>query len=110
MRHDPVVCFLDIKKACEALLEFIGNMSVEEYCSDRKTMAAVEREFSIIGEALNRIKKIDPGLLDGISHHKKIIGFRNILIHAYDALNDEEVYHYSVNDIPVLLKQISEKI
>ncbi len=110
MPHDPKVCFLDIKTACECMLEFVGNMSSAEYCRDRKTKAAVEREFSIIGEALNRIKKINPDFLAGISHWQKIIGFRNILVHAYDALDDEEVYFFVVTDIPVLLKEVLEKL
>lgn len=110
MPHDPQVCFLDIKIACESMLEFVGKMSAVEYCSDRKTKAAVEREFSIIGEALNRVKKINPDFLTGISHRQKIIGFRNILVHAYDVLDDEEVYYFVVTDIPVLLKEVLEKL
>lgn len=110
MPHDPKVSFLDIKIACESMLEFVGSMSSAEYCGDRKTRAAVEREFSIIGEALNRVKKINPDFLTGVSHWQKIIGFRNILVHAYDVLNDEEIYFFVVTDIPVLLKEVSEKL
>jgi|GEM_PF-4436626 len=33
MPRDPKVCFMDIKIACECMLEFVGNMSSAEYCS-----------------------------------------------------------------------------
>lgn len=36
--------------------------------------------------------------------------FRNILVHAYDVLDDEEVYFFVVTDIQVLLKEASEKL
>jgi len=49
---------------------------------------AVERSFEIIGEALNRVKKIDPETLEKIHEHRSIISFRNILAHAYDGIED----------------------
>jgi uncharacterized protein with HEPN domain len=50
------------------------------YQNDLKTQRAVERQLAIIGEALNKLKKIEPDL--EIENAKQIIGFRNRLIHA----------------------------
>jgi len=47
--------------------------------------SAVERQFSIIGEALSRLDKDSPDVAAAISHHGRIIAFRNILIHGFDA-------------------------
>ncbi|MGE0083467.1 MAG: DUF86 domain-containing protein [Desulfococcaceae bacterium] len=60
MRHDPKVCFIDILKACHQILKFAKNISFEEYSSNDLIKSAVERKFGIIGEALNRIKKLIP--------------------------------------------------
>lgn len=42
---------------------------------------AVERELSIVGEAVNQAIKLEPALEQVISGSKRIIGFRKILIY-----------------------------
>ncbi|MCY7352310.1 MAG: DUF86 domain-containing protein [Cytophagaceae bacterium] len=48
---------------------------------------AVEREFEIIGEAINRIRKSNEG--PEIRNASKIVALRNQIIHAYDNISDE---------------------
>jgi len=45
--------------------------------------AAVERQFEIIGEALARLRKLDPEVCSTVTDAGRIIAFRNILIHGY---------------------------
>ena len=110
MAHDPKVCFHDVEIACELIIQFIGDMSAEEYYADLKTKSAIERQFEIIGEALNRVKKINPALLDGITDWYHIIGFRNILSHCYHTTNDESVYSFATDDVHTLLSEIAIKL
>jgi uncharacterized protein with HEPN domain len=51
---------------------------------------AVEREFEIIGEALNQLNKIDQNL--PVSNKSLIVGMRNRVIHGYDKVDDEIVW------------------
>ena len=53
---------------------------------------AVERNFIAIGEALNRLKTEAPEIIAQISDSKKIISFRNIVVHAYDIIEDAVVW------------------
>lgn len=110
MPHDPKVCFQDVKIACELIIQFIGAMSAEEYFADLKTKSAIERQFEIIGEALNRVKKINPALLDGITDWHQIIGFRNILSHCYHTTNDESIYSFATDDVRTLLNDVTIKL
>ncbi|MFC3104613.1 HepT-like ribonuclease domain-containing protein [Salinisphaera aquimarina] len=41
--------------------------------------SAVERQFEIIGEALNQLGKLDPATQARVRNFRNIIGFRNIL-------------------------------
>lgn len=106
MQHDPLVCVEDAVKACKLISQFIQGMREEDFYTDAKTKAAVEREIEIIGEALNRIKAIDSGMLSGIYNWREIIGFRNVIAHGYDVVEDEIVWELIINDIPLLLSQL----
>ena len=108
MRHDPLVCIEDAVKACELIVQFTKNIKFSGYSADLKTQSAVERQFEIIGEALNRVKKLDVNLLDSIDNWREIIGFRNVIAHGYDVVEDEIVWDSVEKDIPLLLHQLQQ--
>lgn len=76
--------------AIQLVEEFTFEISFEIYETDRKTQSAVERQFAIIGEALNQFKKLESEIL--ITNDKQIVSFRNRLIHAYDSLDNSIVW------------------
>lgn len=92
------------------ILQFTKGMKDVEYYADLKTKAAVEREFEIIGETLNRINKINIGMLANVDNWREIIGFRNVIAHGYDVVEDEIVWDSIKRNIPELLKQLNKII
>jgi len=70
--------------------------------------AAVERKFEVIGEALNRIKKLDKSILHSISDHQRIIAFRNIIVHGYDVIDSEIVWDAVKNYLPKLEGEVKK--
>ncbi len=66
----------------------------------------MERKFEIMGEALNRIKRDEPELLQHIRDHRDIISFRNILVHGYDAIDNRVVWGVVAEDLDNLLADI----
>jgi uncharacterized protein with HEPN domain len=92
--------------------------SIENYLSEKRDFGsykankmlrrAVEREFEIIGEALNRIEKIDSSV--AISHKKQIISMRNRVIHGYDKIDDEIVWGTIVRHLPILKNEVDKLI
>jgi uncharacterized protein with HEPN domain len=64
--------------------------------------AGVEREFEIIGEALNRLRLAAPEVAAGIPKLEQIIAFRNILVHGYRAIDDRIVWSVVQPDLPTL--------
>src|SRR5687768_17219476 len=66
----------------------------------------MERQFEIIGEALNRLLRVDPDTAARISEHRRIIGFRNVLIHGYDAVDNAITWRIIQEKLPVLLAEL----
>ena len=67
---------------------------------------AIERNFEIIGEAINRIIKKDNSLESRITNAKSIIGLRNQVIHAYDNISDENIWSILINHLPKLKLEV----
>ncbi len=67
---------------------------------------AVEREFEIIGEAINRIEKIDSTI--NISSKRQIVNMRNRVMHGYDKIDNEIVWGTIVRHLPKLKEQIEQ--
>jgi len=99
---------IDILQAAEEIQDFVRGMDFKAYQNNPVTKRAVERNFEIIGEALNRIKYTDNKLLKKISEHHRIIGFRNILIHGYDIVDEAIVWQAVTNHLPILIREIKD--
>lgn len=49
---------------------------------------AVERQFTVMGEALNKLSKVDSRTADTITELSRIVGFRNVLVHGYATVGE----------------------
>ena len=97
----------DINESIESTENYLGDKrDFNVYLSDKMLRRAVEREFEIIGEAMNRIERLDPKI--EISSKKQIINMRNRVIHGYDKIDDEIVWGTIVRHLPTLKTEISK--
>lgn len=106
MPHDCRKSFEDMRRAAEFLLSATAGRTLDDYRADEMLRSAVERKFEILGEALNRLHKVDPILAAQIPHHRQIISFRNVLIHGYDMVDEAVVWRIIQQDLPVLLQRL----
>jgi uncharacterized protein with HEPN domain len=58
------------------------------------------------GEALGQLAKLDEELAAGISEHRAIVAFRNILIHGYAEVDDRLVWDVVDTKLPILIREI----
>ena len=96
----------DIRRSGEFILEATGGRSGADYQSDALLRAAVERHFEIIGEAMGRLARGDPKTAELIADHKRIVAFRNLLIHGYDVVDHAEVWNIVTRHLPRLLERV----
>ena len=80
-------------------------MRFEDYEADWQLRLAVERSIEIIGEAMSRILKLEPEI--PITDAKAIVGTRNRIIHAYDAISDDIIWSIVVNHLAKLKEEVS---
>jgi len=92
MRLEASKYLFDIRLAADRIARFCAGKSFDDYRSDELLRSAVERQFEIIGEALSRLAKEDPAVAAGIPGCRRIIAFRNILIHGYATVDDRIVW------------------
>ena len=92
----------DIRIAATRILDFTSGRNFDDYNNDEMLQSAVERQFEVIGEALNRLYKTDPNTVSKIEHYERIISFRNILIHGYDVIENTVVWDIIQQDLSKL--------
>lgn len=98
----------DIRQAADRIQQFTKSKTLQDYTKDDLLRAGVERQFEIIGEALNKLTRLDPATASRISNYERIIAFRNILIHGYAIVDDQVVWDVVQNNLPVLLQDVKD--
>ena len=99
----------DILQAIALIESFVVDVKdFDDYLIDRKTQSAVERQLGIIGEALNKFEKLFSD--SQISNARKIVGFRNRLIHTYDSVDPSMVWAILKNHLGPLKEEVKSKI
>ncbi|MEO8760995.1 MAG: HepT-like ribonuclease domain-containing protein [Bacteroidia bacterium] len=99
----------DVLLAINDINEIVGKPRIFENFVNNKTIRfAVERNFEIIGEAIKNFKKLNNEI--DIIYSKQIIGLRNIISHAYDAVDYPRVWSIIINHLPDLEKEVSALI
>ena len=92
----------DVEEACGLLLKFKKGHTLDAYLKDELLQSAVERQAEIIGEALKQALDLDPSLSQRIPDFRRIVAFRNRLIHGYADISPEIVWGIATDDIPRL--------
>lgn len=85
--------------------QYADGLSFDEFATDSQVRDAVERRFTIIGEALIRLSRDAPDLHDRIDATGPIRRFRNIVVHRYDHVDPAIVFGIILDDLPRLRTQ-----
>lgn len=104
-----------VKKSLYDILERIDEINsyfeiyprqFEFYSTNPLLRSAIHMNLSIIGEATNRILKLEPDI--SITYARQIVGTRNYLIHGYDSLRLEMLRAIVINDLPKLRREVED--
>jgi uncharacterized protein with HEPN domain len=100
--RDVRVYLQDVVTAADAIRAFIADRSLDDYIADLMLRSAVERQLEILGDALARGLRLDPGLQARLPASRGALDFRNVIAHEYDALAAATVWDIARNELPSL--------
>ena len=105
MKPEINIWLEDIHRSIDEIFDFLpSEQNYFDFEKDLKTRKAVERNIEIIGEALNRILKVDSDI--AISDSRKIVDTRNRIIHGYDSVTADILWLIVKKSLPKLLKEV----
>ena len=108
MEHNVNKTLEDILRAIQEIEGFFVNRPrrYDMYVADICLKRAVERNITIIGEAMNRLLKSVPDI--EITSARSIVDTRNYVITGYDSVTDEIMWSIVVRHLPVLKGEVTE--
>lgn len=99
----------DIVEAAQAIESFVADYHRDVFVENDLVRSAVLQKVAIIGEAAARLPRDLQSRYPEIPW-ADIIGFRNIVVHAYFSVDWETVWITATQDVPELKQQIAAVI
>jgi uncharacterized protein with HEPN domain len=106
MPRDPRAYLWDAARAAAQIEEFTSGLDEPGYRANALVRSAVERQFEIIGEALNQLSRSAPALAERVPDLPQLVGFRNVLIHGYAVVDDGLVWDAVTTKLPGLRRTL----
>lgn len=105
MKPESRKYLLDIETSISSIEEYLGEeRNFKKYEANKLLRRGIEREIEIIGEAVNRILKLDASV--SISGARQIVDTRNWVIHGYDKVDNVIIWGIIVKYLPLLKQEV----
>lgn len=107
MHPDSAKLLWDAQQAVQRITRFTMGKSFAQYAADELLRSGVERQFEIVGEAMNQLSRLDPATALAIPDLARIVAFRNVLIHGYADVDDRVVWGVIESSLRTLQEALS---
>ncbi len=107
MKKIDLVYIQDMLEAIEHIQSFVVDVNYDEFSQNNEKQFAVFHALEVLGEAANKLSK---NLRDKYSHLpvREAVEMRNILIHGYDVIQLDIVWHTIQKHLPFLHQKLIE--
>lgn len=108
MRPEAKKLILDMVESVRLVAEFSQGRTLQNLQSDQLLRSAIFFQFTILGEALSQLRHLDDDAFESITDARKIVGFRNQIIHGYAKIDDEITWRILVDKLPILRRELDD--
>jgi uncharacterized protein with HEPN domain len=108
MHPDSRKLLWDAQQAAQKIVRFTAGKTFADYAADELLRSGVERQFEIVGEALNQLSRVDLETASTITELPRIVAFRNVLIHGYALVDDRVVWGVIESSLASLQHALSQ--
>lgn len=105
-KRQPDLLFEDIVEAIEKIQRYTKGLKFQQFVRDHKTMDAVVRNFSIMGEAANQLPQTVKKKYAHIPW-RQVIGLRHRIIHEYFGVDSMILWEIIHTELDGLRQKIS---
>ena len=95
----------DIVVSAEIICDETANKTLDDYLRDRRLRDIVEHRYTNVGEAMAQLARRSPDMAERFTNHRAVVGFRNVMLHYFRAIDNEQVWNHIVKDLPPLLRE-----
>ncbi len=95
----------DIIEAADSIAQFLDEADIQRFQEDEMLRSAVLHKLTVIGEAAARLPADFRAKYSGIPW-PDIIGFRNIVVHQYFAVDWNLIWVTATDEVPDLRQRI----
>lgn len=97
----------DILKYGQNVEQIVKDITFQEFVNDLRIYYSTMKNIEIIGEAANMLTRHFREVHDDLPW-RQIIGMRNVLVHGYSQVSDEDLWQTASNDIKPLYERVKQ--
>ena len=97
----------DIHESATDIIRLTTKKDVNEFVNDKMTRAAVERCYSIIGTATDKLSKEAKDSLCNIQWDK-IMEIKNVVTFDYRNIDGNEMWEFSRSHVPEIVRELEQ--
>ncbi len=92
----------DILESIQKITRYLDGMTLDEFTADERTMDAVIRNFTIVGEAARHVPDEVVARAPGLPW-QEMRGLRNVVVHAYFGVSADVLWTTARDDLPAIV-------
>ena len=100
MKRDPRVYLRDVDQASGRIADYVSRTDLDEFLTDYLLQDGIERQLTILGEALYQLNQDTPSLGERIPNLPHAAALRHHLVHGYDTIEPRLIWKIAETHVP----------